>query len=111
VVGLIRRRVVPIHHKPQLPTPIQASHVPIKMHMGMMAINVSHFTHNYGRANQRTPMPIRIKVLGRAKKGKVLPTKGQPPNHARLTKHHGGYIFIVGSCNHKYGNPCEIYWG
>jgi hypothetical protein len=44
VVDLIRRRTIPIHHKPQLPTLILASHVPIIMHMGMMPIIVSHFT-------------------------------------------------------------------
>jgi hypothetical protein len=44
VVDFIRRRTIPIHHKPQLPTLILASHVPIIMHMGMMPIIVSHFT-------------------------------------------------------------------
>jgi hypothetical protein len=71
VVGIIRKRIVPIHHKPQLATLIPASHVPIVMHMGMMPIIASHFTHNYGKANHRTPMPVRTKVSGRAKRGKV----------------------------------------
>jgi hypothetical protein len=71
VVGLTRRRIVPIHHKPQLPTLIPPNHVPIVMHMGMILIIASHFTQNYGKANHRTLMPIRAKVLQRAKRGKV----------------------------------------
>jgi hypothetical protein len=39
--------------------------------MGMMPITASHFTHNYGKVNHKTPMPIRTKVLGREKMGKV----------------------------------------
>jgi len=46
--------------------------------MGMMPIIVSHFTKNYGKANHRTLMPVKAKVLGRVKRGKVQPTKGQP---------------------------------
>jgi hypothetical protein len=80
VVGLTKRRFVPIHHKPQLSTLIPLNHVTIIMHMGIMPIIASHFTHNYSKANHRTPMPIMAKVLGRAKKGKVQPTKGQPPS-------------------------------
>jgi hypothetical protein len=76
VVGLTRRRIVPIHHKPQLPTLIPVSHVSIIMHMGMMSIIASHFTQNYGKANHRTPMSVRAKVMGRAKRGNVQPTKG-----------------------------------
>jgi hypothetical protein len=71
VVGLTRRRTVPIHHKPQLPALIPANHVPIVVHMGMMLIIASHFTYNYNKANHQTPMPVRAKVLGRTKKGKV----------------------------------------
>jgi hypothetical protein len=71
VVGLIRRRTIPIHHKPQLATIIPTSRVPIVMHMGMMPIIASHFTQNYGKANHRTPRPVKTKVLGRAKRGKV----------------------------------------
>jgi hypothetical protein len=41
------------------------------MHMGMMLIIASHFTHNYDKANHRTPMPVSAKVLRRPKKGKV----------------------------------------
>jgi hypothetical protein len=44
VVGFIRKTIVPIHHKPQLPTLIPTNHVPIVMHMGMMPIIASHFT-------------------------------------------------------------------
>jgi hypothetical protein len=71
VVGLIRRRIIPIHHKSQLATIIPTNHVPIVMHMGMMPIIISHFTQSYGKANHRTPMSVRTKVLGRAKRGKV----------------------------------------
>ncbi len=77
VVGFTRRRIVPIHHMPQLPTLIQASHVPITMYMGMMPIIASHLTQSYGKANHRTPMLIRAKVLARAKRGKLLLTSGQ----------------------------------
>ncbi len=38
VVDLTRRRIVPIHHMPQLPILIPISHVPIAMFMGMMSI-------------------------------------------------------------------------
>jgi len=34
--------------RPKLPTLIQASHVPIVMHMGIMSIIILHLTHNYG---------------------------------------------------------------
>jgi hypothetical protein len=44
VVDLIRRRIVLIHCKPQPPTLILISHVPITMHIGMMLIIASHFT-------------------------------------------------------------------
>jgi hypothetical protein len=77
VVGLTRRRIVPIHHKPQLPTLIPTNHVPIVMHMGMMLIIASDFTHNYNKANHRTPMLIR------AKRGKVQLAKGQPSSQLK----------------------------
>jgi hypothetical protein len=48
--------------------------------MDMMLIIVLHFTHNYGKANHKTLMLIRAKVMGRAKMGKVWPIKGQPPS-------------------------------
>ncbi len=71
-MGLTRKMTIPIHHKPQFPTLILASHVPIVMHMGMMLIIVSHdFTQNYGKANHRTLMLVKAKVLGRVKRGKV----------------------------------------
>jgi hypothetical protein len=41
------------------------------MHMGMMPIIASHFTQNYGKANHKTPILVRTKVLGREKIGKV----------------------------------------
>ncbi len=71
VVGLTKRETVPIHHKPQLPTLIPPSDVPIVMHMGMMLIIASHFIQNYRKVNHKTPMPIRAKVLGGARRGKV----------------------------------------
>jgi hypothetical protein len=33
--------------RPKFPTLIQASHVPIIMHMGIKLIIILHFTHNY----------------------------------------------------------------
>jgi hypothetical protein len=71
VVGFTRKMIIPIHHKPQLPTLILVRHVPIVMHMGMMLIIVSHFTHNYGKASHRTPMLVMAKVLGKVRRGKV----------------------------------------
>jgi hypothetical protein len=58
VVGLTRRNIIPIYHKLQLPTPILVNHVPIVMHMGMVLIIASHFTHNNNKANHKTPMSI-----------------------------------------------------
>jgi hypothetical protein len=74
------KKIVPIHHRSQLPTLIPTNHVPIVMHMGMMSIIVLHFTQNYCKANYKIPMLIKIKVLGRVKRGKVRPTKGWPPS-------------------------------
>jgi len=79
----IRNKIVPIHHKSQPPTLILATHVPIIMHMGMMLITVSHFIMSCSRASHRTPMLVRAKVLGKARRGKVWPTKGQPPNQLK----------------------------
>jgi hypothetical protein len=62
------KRIVLIHHKPQPPTLILASHVPIAMHMGMMPITTSHFTQDYDMASNRTPMLVRVKVLGNVRK-------------------------------------------
>jgi len=75
VMGFPKKRIVPIHHRPQLPTLTQTSHVPIVMYMSMMLITASYFTQNYDKVNHRTLMLIRAKVLGKARKGKVLPTK------------------------------------
>ncbi len=55
------KRIVLIHHK-------LASHVPIAMHMGMMPITTSHFTQDYDMASNRTPMLVRVKVLGNVRK-------------------------------------------
>jgi hypothetical protein len=76
VVGLTKKRTVPIHHRPRLPTLIPTSHVPIIMYMGMMLIIASHLTQNYSKANHKTPMLIKAKVPGRVRKGKVLSTRG-----------------------------------
>jgi hypothetical protein len=71
-------------HKKDCPNPPQATtsnptnHVSIIMPKGMMPIIVLHFTHNYDRANHKTLMLIKVKVLGKAIKGKVRPIKGQP---------------------------------
>jgi len=48
---------------PQLPTLIQANHVPITMYMGMMSIIASHFTQSYGKDNHITLNPCSYKVL------------------------------------------------
>jgi hypothetical protein len=80
VVGLIIKKIVKIHHKPQPPTLISTSHAPIAMHMGMMPIITSHFTQNYNRASPKILMPVRAKVLGKFIKGKVQLTRHWPPN-------------------------------
>jgi len=85
VMGFTRRRIVPIHHMPQFPTLIQAIHVPIAMYMGMMPIIASHFTQSYGKASHKTPMLVRAKVIVRARRGKVLPTSGQPPSQCKAS--------------------------
>jgi len=46
--------------------------------MGMMQSIVSHCTQSWNRANHKPPMPIKTKVLKKAKKGYVWSTKGQP---------------------------------
>ncbi len=51
--------------------------------MGMMSIIVSHFTQSYGRANHKTLMPIKAKVLGKVVKRKARLTKGRPPNQLK----------------------------
>ncbi len=55
---------------------ISTNHVPITIYMGMLLIITSHFAHSYDKANHKTPMPIKAKVMGKARRGKVLPTKG-----------------------------------
>jgi len=69
--GFHKKKDCPNPPQAIIPTLIPANHVPIVMYMGMMLIIVSHFTQNYGKANHKTLMPVRAKVLGRAKKGKV----------------------------------------
>jgi hypothetical protein len=80
VVGFTRR-IIPIHHMPQLSTLIPTNHVPIVIHMGMMSIIVLHFTQNYDKAINITLILIRPNVLGRARRGKVQPTKVDTPPH------------------------------
>jgi hypothetical protein len=41
--GSHKKKQIPIHHRPQLPTLILAIHVPIIMHMNKMPIIVLHF--------------------------------------------------------------------
>jgi hypothetical protein len=49
--------------------------------MGMMLIIILHFIQNYDNANHITPILVKAKVLGRAIKGKVQPSKvDAPPN-------------------------------
>jgi hypothetical protein len=76
VVSFTRKTIVQIHHKPQLPTLIPTNHVPIVMHMGMMPIIASHFTYNYGKVNYKTLISLMVKVMGKARKGKVQLIKG-----------------------------------
>jgi hypothetical protein len=80
VVGLTRKKIDPIHHMPQPPTMIPTNHVTIVMHMGMMSIIASHFTHNCGWVSHKTLEPIWAKVLGRARRRKMWATKGRPPS-------------------------------
>jgi hypothetical protein len=49
--------------------------------MGMMSIIVLHFTQNYDKAINITLILIRPNVLGRARRGKVQPTKVDTPPH------------------------------
>ncbi len=79
----IRNKIVPIHHKPQPPTLILTTHVPIIMHMCMMLITISNFIKNRSKVSHRTPMLVRAKVMGKARRGKVWPTRGQPPNQLK----------------------------
>jgi hypothetical protein len=80
VVGSTRR-IIPIHHMPQLPTLIPTNHGPIVMHMGMMPIIVLHFTQNYDKANHIRLIQVRANIWGRARRGKVQPIKvDAPPN-------------------------------
>jgi hypothetical protein len=41
----------------------------------MMWTIVSHYIYNWNKANHKHQMPITTKVLGRARRGKVWPTK------------------------------------
>jgi hypothetical protein len=53
------------------------------MYMGMMLIIISHFIHSYGKTSHKTPMLVRAKVMGMARKIKVMPIRGQPLNQCR----------------------------
>jgi hypothetical protein len=73
------------HKKKDYPNPPQATtsnpkiptnHVPITMYMVMLLIITSHFVHSYDKASHKTPMSIKAKVLRKARKGKVLQTRG-----------------------------------
>ncbi len=48
------------------------------MHMGMMVITISHLMLSYGKANHRTQMLVKAKVLEKARRGNVWPTRVQP---------------------------------
>jgi hypothetical protein len=59
--------------------------VSIIKYIGMMQNIVSQCTQSWNRVNHKPSMPIKAKVLRKAKKGKVWstkgrPTKGHPPN-------------------------------
>jgi hypothetical protein len=68
-----------LHKKKNYPNPLQAITFNFNlgqlfsttMHMGMTPIIVLHLTQNYGRANHKTLMLVKAKVLGWAKRGKV----------------------------------------
>ncbi len=79
VMDFVKKSVL-IHRKPQPPTQILANHAPIAMHMGMMLTTTSHFTQDYAMVSHKTPMIVRVKVLGNVRKGKVWQTRGWPPN-------------------------------
>jgi hypothetical protein len=77
----IRNKIVPVHHKPQPPTLIVATHVPIIMHMGMMSIIISHTIKSYSKASQGS---------GKGENGKVWPTRVNHETNSRPSQHHGG---------------------
>jgi len=52
--------------------------------MCITLVIASHFTQNYHRANNKTPILIKVRILGKAKKGKACPIKGRPPNQLKI---------------------------
>jgi hypothetical protein len=64
------------------PNPLQALtlgiHIPIVKIMGMMRIIVLPFIQNLNKVNHKQPMVGKVKILEKAKMGKVQPIKGQP---------------------------------
>jgi hypothetical protein len=64
------------------PNPLQAltlaNRIPIVKFMGMMQIIVLPFIQNFKKVNHKQPMVGKVKILDKAKMGKVLPIKGQP---------------------------------
>jgi hypothetical protein len=64
------------------PNPLQAltltNHIPIVKFMGMMWIIVLPFIQNLNKVNHKQPMMGKVKILEKAKTGKMQPIKGQP---------------------------------
>lgn len=64
------------------PNPLQAltlaNHIPIVKFMGMMQIIVLPFIQNLNKFDHKQPMVGKVKILEKAKMGKVQPIKSQP---------------------------------
>jgi hypothetical protein len=64
------------------PNPFQAltlaNRIPIVKFMGMMGIIVLPFIQNLNKVNHKQPLVGKVKILEKAKLGKVQPIKGQP---------------------------------
>lgn len=64
------------------PNPFQAltlaNCIPIVKFMGMMWIIVLPFIQNLNKVNNKQQMVGKVKILEKAKMGKVQPIKGQP---------------------------------
>jgi len=60
--------------------------------------------------NHKPPMLGRTKVLGKAKRGEVRPTKVQLPSqpNPKPIQHHGGDIYMVKGLSYEHGNLGEI---
>jgi hypothetical protein len=78
------------------------------MHMRMMLIINSHFTYNYDKANRRTPMSIKAKVMGKAKGEKCSQQRVGHQSNSRPTQHHGGKVCTVKNFSHKHGEVGDI---